>query len=84
MAASDEMVLKAAREVRPSLELLGKLVGQLGENATINIHQAPDFQELRAAILEALQPHHEARLDVADAMLEFVARREVGDVEPVH
>ena len=79
LAACDVRVLHAIREARPSLELLAKAVGQIKDETTVNIHLAPDFAELRDAILKALAPHREAYQDVADAMLEFVARRTVPD-----
>jgi hypothetical protein len=75
LAVNDHMILRAVREARPSLELLGKLAGQIKAEMAINLHAAPDFVEIRRALIEALTPYPEAQQAAADAMLEFVARR---------
>ena len=83
LAGSDQMVLRAIREARPTLELLAKLAGQIREEVTLNLVQAPDYQALRATILEAVRPHPEAHLALADAMNEFQVERG-GDPQPLH
>ena len=83
LAASDLTVLRAIREARPTLELLAKLAGQIREEVTLNLVQAPDYQALRRAILEAVRPYTEAHLALADAMNEFQVERG-GDSQPLH
>ena len=77
------MILRAAREVRPTLELLAKLQGQLKEQIVINLASSPQYAELREAILEAVKPHHEAWLSLSDAMNEFQARYDDA-ADPMH
>jgi hypothetical protein len=57
--------LGAIREARANLELLAKLLGELDERPQVNILIAPEVQQV---ILQALDPHPEARHDVADAL----------------
>jgi hypothetical protein len=57
--------LGAIREARGNLELLAKLLGELDERPQVNILIAPEVQ---AVILQALDPHPDARHDVADAL----------------
>ena len=74
---ADDMVLKAIREARPALELLARITGQLqGDQTNINIHLAPDFQDLQKTLLDALSAYPEAWLAVADAMAAFVERQD--------
>ncbi|MDH3662687.1 MAG: hypothetical protein OEU92_22100 [Alphaproteobacteria bacterium] len=81
LVANDSMVLRAAREVRPTLELLGRLIGQIGETTSVNIAASPDYRELRDTLLKAIEPHKEVWLDISDALNEFEARR---NVDPLH
>src|SRR5215208_4731925 len=53
--------LSAIAQARSNLELLGRLAGQLQQAGTINIHLHPEWIELRALILTALEPYSEAR-----------------------
>ncbi len=69
------IALGAIREARSCLELLGKLAGELRDGPTINIVVTPEWRQLQAAILAALEPHAEARLAVASALT---------DIEHVH
>jgi hypothetical protein len=48
-------------EARQDLELLAKLIGQLDERPQVNILVSPEWLELRAVIVGALEPHGEAR-----------------------
>ena len=58
----------AIREARGSLELLGKLAGQLQEGPTVNILVSAEWRGLQTVILKALEPHAAARLAVAEAL----------------
>ncbi len=60
--------VSAIREARGCVELLGKLAGQLNEAPVVNLILMPEWRQLQAAILSALEPHAEARLAVASAL----------------
>ena len=53
--------LSAIREARGNLELLAKLLGELDERPVVNLHVSPEWLELRAVIVGALEPYSEAR-----------------------
>jgi hypothetical protein len=53
--------LGAIREARGNLELLAKLLGELDERPMVNLHVSPEWLELRAVIVGALEPYSEAR-----------------------
>jgi hypothetical protein len=53
--------LAAIREARSNLELLAKLLGELDERPQINVLISPEWLELRAVIVGALEPHPDAR-----------------------
>ena len=53
--------LSAIREARGNLELLAKLLGELDEGPTVNVLISPEWLELRAVIVGALEPYSEAR-----------------------
>jgi hypothetical protein len=58
--------LGAIREARGNLELLAKLLGELDERPVVNL--SPEWLELRAVIVGALEPHSEAREAVLRAI----------------
>jgi hypothetical protein len=60
--------LGAIREVRSNLELLAKLLGELDERPVVNLNVSPEWLELRAVIVGALEPHPEARGAVLRAL----------------
>ena len=60
--------LAAIREARSNLELLAKLLGELDERSVVNLHVSPEWLELRAVIVGALEPYSEARLAVLRAI----------------
>ncbi len=53
--------LSAIREARGNLELLAKLLGELDERPVVNLNVSPEWLELRAVIVGALEPYTEAR-----------------------
>jgi hypothetical protein len=53
--------LSAIREARSNLELLVKLLGELDDRPQVNILVSPEWLELRAVIVGALEPHPQAR-----------------------
>jgi len=58
----------AIREARGCLELLGKLAGELQDGQTVNVIVSPQWVELRTIIINALEPHIEAKLAVLNAL----------------
>ena len=55
-------------EARADLELLAKLIGQLDERPVVNLNLSPEWLELRAVIVAALEPHSEAQRAVLRAL----------------
>jgi len=53
--------LGSIREARSNLELLAKLLGELDDRPTVNILISPEWLELRAVIVGALEPYSKAR-----------------------
>jgi hypothetical protein len=60
--------LSAIREARSNLELLAKLLGELDERPTVNLVLSPEWLELRAVVVGALEPHPDARGAVLKAL----------------
>jgi hypothetical protein len=60
--------LSAIREARGNLELLAKLLGELDERPMVNLNISPEWLELRAVIVGALEPHPEALRAVVGAL----------------
>jgi hypothetical protein len=60
--------LAAIREARGNLELLGKLAGELDERPIVNLNISPQWLELRAVIVGALEPHPAAHSAVLRAL----------------
>jgi hypothetical protein len=60
--------LAAISQARGNLELLGKLAGQLDERPVVNLNVSPEWMELRAVIVGALDAHPEARGAVLSAI----------------
>ena len=60
--------LSAIREARGNLELLAKLLGELDERPQVNLLVSPEWLELRAVIVGALEPYSDARGAVLKAI----------------
>jgi hypothetical protein len=60
--------LAAISQARGNLELLGKLAGELDERPVVNLNVAPEWLELRAVIVGALEPHPAAHGAVLRAL----------------
>ena len=60
--------LGAIREARSNLELLAKLLGELDERPVVNLNISPEWLELRAVIVEALEPHPDALRAIVGAL----------------
>jgi len=68
-----ELVLKTAQQLTGQTQLLAKLLGQLDERAQVNVLLAPEWLQVRAALLTALAPYVEARQAVAAALVAIEA-----------
>jgi hypothetical protein len=60
--------LAAISQARGNLELLGKFAGQLDERPVVNLNVSPEWLELRAVIVGALEPHPAAHTAVLRAL----------------
>jgi hypothetical protein len=60
--------LAAISQARGNLELLGKLAGELDERPQVNLNVSPQWLELRAVIVGALEPHPAAHTAVLRAL----------------
>jgi hypothetical protein len=60
--------LAAISQARDNLELLGKLAGELDERPVVNLNVSPEWLELRAVIVGALEPHPAAHGAVLRAL----------------
>src|SRR5215212_4900985 len=60
--------LAAISQARGNLELLGKLAGELDERPVTNVSISPEWLELRAVIVGALEPHPGAREAILRAL----------------
>ena len=65
------LALAAIREVRGNVELIAKLQGKLGERAATNILINPTWVNIRAVLMDVLQPFPDARATVASRLLEM-------------
>jgi hypothetical protein len=61
MSGDLRTALGAIREARGNLELLAKLLGELDDGPTVNVLVSPEWLELRAVIVTALEPYTDAR-----------------------
>lgn len=69
MADPRELILKTYDRLQGQLELIAKLIGQLDDRPQVNILLAPEWQQLRSMMLDALAAYPEARIAIADALL---------------
>jgi transposase-like protein len=60
--------LAAISQARGNLELLGKLAGELDERPVVNLNASPEWLEVRAVIVGALEPHPAAQRAVLGAL----------------
>lgn len=67
------LLLKTASGLKGQVELLAKLMGQLDERPQVNVLVAPQWLEVREALLTALLPYPEVRVAVAGALLALEA-----------
>jgi hypothetical protein len=60
--------LAAIREARGNLELIGEVTKELDRAPTLNLHLNPEWLEVRALIITALEPYSDARESVLRAI----------------
>lgn len=80
LAGSDRLTLSAIREARPTLELMARMIGQIKDNVTINIHQSSEYLTLKQVILAAVKDKPDAQLDIADALLTIEANADTAPI----
>jgi len=68
---SVDIQLRVVREMRPTIETLAKLVGDLESAPQINIMLHPQFTQAAIVISEALKDYPEALESVTQGLLEF-------------
>lgn len=62
--------LQAIDRIQRQIELQAKLLGELDERPVVNLNVSPEWLELRAVIVGALQPHPDALGAVVGALEE--------------
>jgi hypothetical protein len=60
--------LQAIDRIQKQIELQAKLIGELDERPQVNVLISPEWLELRAVIVAALEPHPDARGAVLRAL----------------
>lgn len=66
-------------EIRGYLELLGKFLGKIESGQTVNVILSPTWVQVRAVILQALEPFPDARTATAQALIEYEKSTAPGD-----
>jgi hypothetical protein len=64
----NELALKAIARAEKQIELQARLLGELQDTTMVNVLVLPDWQQIRAIILEALAAYPQARVAVAGAL----------------
>ena len=62
------VALAAIREARSNLELIGRVTKELESVPTFNLHLNPQWLELRALIVRAVEPFPDARASILRAL----------------
>ncbi len=73
-----DLALKAVDRVQRQIELQAKLLGELDERPVVNLTISAEWLQVRAALLDALRPHPEARSAVAARLLALEGKRDAG------
>jgi hypothetical protein len=72
-AGDPDTALKAIDRIQRQIELQAKLIGELDERPQVNILVAPEWLQVRSALLVALSPYPEARAAAAGALVRLEA-----------
>jgi hypothetical protein len=62
------LALAAIREARSNLEIIAEVTRELDRRPVVNLNMAPEWLQLRAVIVTALEPYSEARGAVLQAI----------------
>jgi hypothetical protein len=62
------LLLRTSAQLQSNLELIAKLIGQLDDRPVVNVLIMPEWQRLRAVIIDALADEPAARVKVAQAL----------------
>jgi len=73
-----QTALKAVDRIHRQIELQAKLLGQLDDRPQVNVLMAPEWLQVRSALLMALAPHPEARRAVTAALIALEAPAAIG------
>jgi hypothetical protein len=65
-----DLSLKAIREARAGLEMLGKVLAQVDADDHVALVEAPEWRQLRSALLRVLEAYPEVRQQVAQVLIE--------------
>ena len=65
--------LAGIRELTRIVELVARIRGEIDEHTTVNILVQPQWVNIRAVILQALEPFPESRVAVASALSQMEA-----------
>ena len=68
MSGDLRTALGAIREARGNLELLAKLLGEISDVPQVNLNVSPEWLQIRAVIVTALDSHPEAKNSVLSAL----------------
>ena len=60
--------LAAIREARANLELIGEVTKELDRAPSLNLHLNPEWLQIKAVLITALEPHPAAKADVVRAL----------------
>jgi hypothetical protein len=74
-----ETALRAIDRIQRQLELQAKLLGELDDRPQVNVLLAPEWLAVRSALLSALLPYPQARIDVAAALVALEAQNGGGN-----
>ena len=73
-----DLALKAVDRVQRQIELQAKLLGELEERPTVNVLVAPEWLQIRAALLDVLWAYPDARTAVAARLVALEGGRAAG------
>jgi hypothetical protein len=67
-SGANEQALKAIARLERQIELAGRLAGELQDAPSVNIQMSPEWIQIRAALLKALEPHPAAKSAVVEVL----------------
>jgi hypothetical protein len=67
-SGKDTVSLGAVDRIHRQIELQARLLGEIQDGQTVNVLVAPEWQEVRLVVVNALRPYPEARTAVTQAL----------------